>query len=94
MNKIRDIKSLGYGVLEKFSNYVGKMDKKTSLDLNVIESSYIRFAFNNPIADDKGVKVYSSTILKKTTLSGDSIAIPFDKDLSKVNDASITFAHS
>ena len=87
VNSIKSIKNLGDQVLDKFSKYAGKMDKKTTLDLNNIDSSYMRFIFSNPIAKDDEIKVYGSVILRNTTLSGKDIAIPFDKDLSKINDA-------
>ena len=89
-NKIKDIKFLGYGILEKLSKYVEGMDKKTSLDINDLESN-IRFRFYNPIAADNNVKVFRSSVYDKPTLSHDNIAIPFNKNLSKITERSDIF---
>lgn len=94
VNKILAIKNLGYGVLDKFSNFVRKMDKKTSLDLDDLESPYIRLVFNNPISANKRVNVYGSIVFNKPKLSGGNVAIPLDKDLSKIYDASKDDLHT
>lgn len=87
-NKIKEIKFLGLGILEKLSKYVEGMNRKTFFDLNDVDSSYIRLKFQNPIVANDGVKVYGSIVHEKPTLSNDMVAIPFDNSLSKMCQAS------
>ena len=98
VNEIKEIKFLGFGVLDKLSKYVGSMDKKTSLDLNDVGSSYIRFMFRNPIAPDDEIKIYGSTIYKNPTLKYylgySGIGIPFEKNLPEIYKASKSDLHT
>lgn len=87
-NKIKEIKSLGDNVLGKFSAYVGNMNKKTNLDLNDVDSSYMRFIFKNQIASGKEVSVYRSIVHKQPNIFQGNVVIPESKDLSKIEDAS------
>ena len=89
VKRIKDIKSLGDSVLNKLSDFVGRMNNKTSLDLNDIDTSYIRFFFKNSIAPSKEVKLYPARIYSKPTLRNDVLIVPEASDLSKISDASI-----
>ena len=86
--KITEIKKLGDGVLRKLSEFVGKMNEKTSLDLNDVDSSFIRFIFKNPIANGKDVRVFNSSVFTKPTMYADSVRMPECQDLEKIYNAS------
>ncbi len=88
VDKISAVKSLGDKVLGKFNQYVKGMNENTVLDINDVESSYMRFLFKNPLVPDKEVRVYGSSIFKKTILHvNDSIAIPEGKEFTAISNA-------
>ncbi len=73
---ILTLKEYGKSIINKFEKYIAKTNKKTELDLNDTDSSYMRFNIKNPIAPKKDILIYPSDILKKTEIQDDYIRFP------------------
>lgn len=90
--KISDLKLFGNTILNYFSKYVAKTNKKTKLDLNETGSDYMRLYFENPITS-KEIKVFNSCVYDKAEIYGEDIAIPSGVELNPLSKSKETDLH-
>lgn len=89
-DEIKQIKSLGDRVLQKFSDYVAPLSKNTVFDMDSnLQSSYIRYGFTNSVSPEMRIKVYNTYVYNKAGFHNNDIYTTAQTDINKISNSSV-----